>query len=99
MDGIDATGVLDVLDIVAQLGRCVGRQTSEWSHLPEPGKQVQLTDGIGGASEAVGFGGMAGLEAPCGGRLVRRRAHGWDDVAAVAGGRLSSNSAAHAFVE
>lgn len=65
MDGIDATGILDILDIVPQLGRCVGRQTSEWSHLPEPGKQVQLTDGIGGASEAVGFGGMAGLEAPC----------------------------------
>lgn len=96
MDGIDATGILDVLDIVAQLGRCVGGQTSEWSHLPEPGQQVQLTDGIGGASEAVGFGGMAGLEAPCGGRLVRRRAHGWDDVAAVAG-RGFVNSAAHAF--
>jgi hypothetical protein len=96
MNGIDATGILDILDIVAQLGRCVGRQASEWSHLPEPGKQVQLTDGIGGAPEAVGFGGMTGLEAPCGGRLVRRRAHGWDDVAAVAG-RPFVNSAAHAL--
>jgi hypothetical protein len=65
MDGIDATRVLDILHIVPQLGWRIGRKTSKWSHLPEPGKQIQLSGGIGGASEAVGFGGIAGLVAPC----------------------------------
>lgn len=65
VDGIDATGVLDVLHVGAQLGRGIGWQASKWSQLPEPGKQIQLPVGIGGASEAVGVGGMAGLEAPC----------------------------------
>lgn len=64
MDGIDATGILDMLDVVVELGRRIGWKAREWSHLPEPGKQIQLPVCFGGAPEA-GFGGMAGLEAPC----------------------------------
>jgi hypothetical protein len=40
MDGIDATGILDMLDVVVQFDRRIGRKASKWSHLPEPGKQI-----------------------------------------------------------
>jgi hypothetical protein len=63
MDGIDATGVVDILDVGAQLGRRIGRETSKRRDLPEPGQQIQLAACF--RASRAGVGGMARLEAPC----------------------------------
>lgn len=63
MDGIDATGILDILDVVAQFGRRIGRESSKRRDLPQPGQQIQLAACI--RASRAGVGGMAGLEAPC----------------------------------
>ena len=47
MDGVDPPRVLDVLDIVPQFGRRIGRQAREGSFLPEPGEDVALAPMLG----------------------------------------------------